>query len=329
MLARTNLNGALLSLSAFAIYAIHDVVVKTLGGSYAPFQIMFFAVMFSFPLTILIMMRDKSMDNLRPRHPWWTAIRTLAAVVTGVCAFYAFANLPLAQTYAILFASPLLITVLSIPILGEKVRVRRWVAVTIGLLGVLIVLRPGQTELTLGHWAALVAAGTGALASVIVRKIGREERSVVLLLYPMMTNFIVMGAALPFVYRPMPVEHLGAFGLMALMGVVAGLVLIAAYRAGEAAVIAPMQYSQILWASVFGFFLFDEEVDLTTGLGAAVVIASGLYIVLRESRSSASDNMPVLRTRSRPETGLAPRVSTLLPEDAKPKLPNQTSQEGS
>lgn len=325
-MAKTNLNGALLALAAFAIYAVHDVVVKTLGGSYAPFQIMFFAVLFSFPLTILIMMRDKTMDNLRPRHPWWTALRTVAAVVTGVCAFYAFANLPLAQTYAILFAAPLLITVLSIPILGETVRIRRWIAVIVGLIGVLIVLRPGQTELTLGHWAALVAAGTGALASVIVRKIGREERSVVLLLYPMMTNFVVMGAALPFVYRPMPVEDLGAFGLIALLGVIASLVLIAAYRAGEAAIIAPMQYSQILWASIFGFLLFDETVDLETGLGAAIIIASGLYIVLRESQSTASENLPVLRTRSRPETGLAPRVSSLLPDEAKPTLPRQTSE---
>ncbi|MDJ0993518.1 MAG: DMT family transporter [Dinoroseobacter sp.] len=324
-MAKTNLNGALLGLAAFAIYAVHDVIVKSLGGTYAPFQIMFFAVMFSFPLTVLIMMRDKTMGNLRPRHPWWTALRTVAAVVTGVCAFYAFAVLPLAQTYAILFAAPLLITVLSIPILGETVRLRRWIAVVIGLVGVLIVLRPGQTELTLGHWAALVAAGTGALASVIVRKIGREERSVVLLLYPMMTNFVVMGTALPFVYRPMPVEHLGAFGLMAALGVLASLVLIGAYRSGEAAVIAPMQYSQIIWATAFGFLIFDETVDLETGIGAAIVIASGLYIVLRESRSSASENMPVLRTRSRPETAISPRVSSLLPDDAKPPLPGPSS----
>lgn len=323
-MAKTSPTGALLALAAFAIFAVHDVVVKTLGANYAPFQIMFFGVLFSFPLTILIMMRDRTEGTLRPRHPWWSALRTGAAVVTGVSAFYAFGALPLAQTYAILFASPLLITVFSIPILGEKVRLRRWLAVLVGLCGVLIVLRPGQTELTLGHLAAMLAAVSGALASVIVRKIGREERSVVLLLYPMMANFILMGAALPFVYKPMPIEHLGAVGLMACLGVLASLVLIAGYRAGEAAVIAPMQYSQIVWASLFGLILFSEPVDLATGVGAAIVIASGVYIVLRESRSSASRNTPVLRTRSRPETATAPRVSSLLPNEAKPPLPADT-----
>lgn len=326
-MAKTNLNGALLALAAFAIYAVHDVVVKTLGAFYAPFQIMFFSVMFSFPLTVMIMMRDKTMGNLRPRHPWWTALRTGAAVVTGVSAFYAFAALPLAQTYAILFATPLLITILSIPILGETVRLRRWIAVFVGLIGVLVVLRPGQTDMTLGHLAAVVAACAAALASVIVRKIGREERSIVLLLYPMMTNFVVMGCLLPLVYRPMPIEHLGAVALMAGLGVLAALILIAAYRAGEAAVIAPMQYSQILWASVFGVIFFDEGIDVQTGVGAAIVIASGIYIVLREAGSNASENTPVLRTRSRPETGTAPRVSSMLPADAKPPVPNPASQQ--
>jgi drug/metabolite transporter (DMT)-like permease len=322
-MAKTNLSGALLALAAFAVFAVHDVVVKTLGGDYAPFQIMFFGVMFSFPLTTLIMMRDRTAGTLRPRHPWWTALRTVAAVVTGVSAFYAFGALPLAQTYAILFASPLLITVISIPILGETVRLRRWLAVLVGLVGVLVVLRPGQTDLTLGHIAALVAAVAGALASVIVRKIGRDERSVVLLLYPMMANFVLMGAALPFVYRPMPIEHLGAVGLMAGLGVLANLILIGAYRAGEAAVIAPMQYSQIIWASAFGWLIFGESVDQQTGIGASIVIASGLYIVLRESRSSASENTPVLRTRSRPETATAPRVSSFLSNEEKPPLPGQ------
>jgi len=320
-MGRDNLKGALLGLGAFAIFAVHDVVVKSLGGVYAPFQIVFFGVLFSFPLTIMIMMSENTAGTLRPRHPWWTALRTGAAVITGVCAFYAFATLPLAQTYAILFAAPLLITVLSIPILGETVRLRRWLAVLVGMAGVLVVLRPGQTDLTLGHLAAIVAAVTGALASVIVRKIGREERSVVLLLYPMIANFVLMGAILPFVYRPMPIQDLGATGLMAGLGVLANVFLISAYRAGEAAIIAPMQYSQIIWASIFGFLVFGETVDSITGIGAAIVIASGLYIVLRESRGSTSENTPVLRTRSRAETGTAPRVSTLLPDSAKPPLP--------
>ena len=200
-----NAKGALLALLAFGIYSSQDAVVKVLGGIYSPFQIVFFSVLLSFPLAMVMLMRDATPGTLVPVHPWWLALRTGAAVVTGVSAFYAFSVLPLTQTYAIIFASPLLITILAIPVLGETVRLRRWLAVLVGLAGVMVVLRPGQTDLSLGHVAALAAAIGGAIASIVVRKIGAEERPVVMLLYPMMINFVVMAAALPFVYKPMPI----------------------------------------------------------------------------------------------------------------------------
>jgi len=307
-----NARGALTALLAFAIYATHDVVVKTLGAHYSAFQIVFFSVLFGFPMAMVMLIRDVNPGTLRPVHPWWTLARTAAAVTTGISAFYAFSVLPLAQTYAILFSAPLLVTVFSIPILGEKVRLRRWIAVIVGLCGVLVVLRPGGTELGFGHLAALVAAITSATASVIVRKIGREERSVVLLLYPMLAQFLVMGASLPFVYEPMPVAHLGLSAAMAAMAFLAAALMIEAYRHGEAVIVAPMQYSQILWATVYGMLFFAEVPDLSTLVGAGIVVGSGLYIVLRESRMRASENTPVLRTRSRFETGTFPRVGVLL-----------------
>lgn len=307
-----NAKGALLALLAFAIFATHDVVVKFLGASYSPFQIVFFSVMFGFPLVTLMLIRDPQPGHLRPVHPWWTLTRTAAAVVGGGTAFYAFSTIPLAQTYAILFAAPLLITILSIPILGETVRLRRWLAVIVGLIGVMVVLRPGGTELTLGHLSALVAAVASALSSIIVRKIGQDERSVVLLMYPMLANFVVMGALMPFVYQPMPVLHLGGLALMSAMAFVASALVIGAYKTGEAVVVAPMQYSQILWATLYGVLFFDELPDLWTAVGAGIIIASGVYIVLRESGGKASRNTPVLRSRTRFETGTVPRISTVL-----------------
>lgn len=303
--------GPLLALVAFGIFSTHDVFIKLLGGIYSPIQIVFFSVLFSFPLATVFLLRDTTSDTLLPKHPYWMAARTVAAVITGFSAFYAFSVLPLAQTYAIIFASPLLITILAIPILGEKVRLRRWLAVLVGLAGVLIVLQPGQVPLELGHLAALAAAFFGAFASIIVRKIGREERTVVILLYPMVANFLVMGALLPLVYVPMPIEHIGMIAIVALFAWIAGRFLIAAYRAGEAATVAPMQYSQILWAALYGTLFFGETPETNTLFGAAVIIASGLYIVLRESRSNVSTT-PVLRTRSRPETGTTPRISPTL-----------------
>jgi len=307
-----NILGAVFALISFAIFATHDVVVKYLGGHYSAIQIIFFSVVLGFPLVMVMLIRDRSDGNLRPRHPWWTTVRTAAAVVTGVTAFYAFSVLPLAQTYAILFATPLLITLLAIPILGEKVGIRRGIAVVVGLLGVMIVLRPGDADLSLGHAAALTAAVCASLASVIVRKIGADERAAVLLLYPMLANFVVLGAALPLVYKPMPIEHLGMMGIIALFGFIAMLFIIGAYRRAEAVVVAPMQYSQMIWAAIYGALIFDESLDLYTILGATIIIASGIYIVLREGRKASSSNSPVLRTQVRPETGHLPRLSSLM-----------------
>lgn len=309
--ARSNLRGALYALSAFALFATHDVVVKVLGGHYATFQIIFFSVLLSFPLVVLMLMRDAEKATLIPVHPWWSLLRTAAAMVTGVSAFYAFATIPLAQVYAIIFASPLLITILSIPVLGERVGPHRWAAVVVGLVGVLVVIRPGAAELGLGHAAAVTAAVTSSLASIVVRKIGKDERSAVLLLYPLMGNFLVMGAILPFVYVPLPIEHLGALALMSALAFGAGLLIILAYTTSDAAIVAPMQYSQIVWAAVYGWLFFDETADLFTWIGAAIIIASGLYIVLRETFAGTSVTLPVLRTKSRPDTGTSPRRPTI------------------
>jgi drug/metabolite transporter (DMT)-like permease len=306
-----NTQGALFALCAFGVYSTHDVIVKLLGGVYSPIQVVFFANLFGFPIVTLMLMRDRSDGNLRPRHPYWTALRTAATVVSTACVFYAFSVLPMAQTYALIFAAPLLITVLAIPILGETVGWRRLSAVGVGLVGVLVVLRPGSTDLTGGHVAALVAAVCSATAAVVVRKIGRDERSAVLLLYPMVANFVVMGCMLAFVYKPMPALHLGGLATMAVLGFFGGLLHITAYRTGSAVVVAPMQYSQILWAVLYGALIFGETPTFSTGLGAAIIIGSGIYVVFREDKTTVASQRPVLRTQSRYVLGTLPRISAI------------------
>lgn len=306
-----NTRAVLFALLAFAIFACHDAMIKVLGGSYSPFQIVFFSVVFGFPLITVQMMRDQTMGSLIPRQPGWVVGRTVAAVITGACAFYAFSVLPLAQTYAVLFASPLLITVLAIPVLGEKVGWRRALAVLVGLAGVMVVLQPGPTVLGLGHLSALGAAVFGAISSIIARKVGRSERSEVLILYPMVANFILMACLMPMYYEPMPFADIASVFAVAALALLATSLLIAAYRLGSAASVAPMQYSQIIWASVFGIVFFNETPQISTAIGAAIIVASGLYIVLREN-SGASKTTPVLRTRTRWETASGPRVGPML-----------------
>lgn len=305
-----NLKGISTALLAFAIYATHDAAIKQLGATYSPVQIVFFVVLMGFPVVTLMLLRSTTADTLRPRLPLWSALRTVGVVVTGFCAFYAFSVLPLAQVYAILFATPLIITVLSVPMLGEVVRRHRWIAVFAGLIGVLVVLRPGSAELGLGHIAALVSALCAAFVAVIMRKIGGIERREVLLLYPLLANFAVMLCALPFVYIPMPIEDLGLVLLIAVLAIAAMSLMIRAYTLADAALVAPMQYSQIIWATLFGWLFFDETSDLMTFLGAGIIIISGAYVVVRERGQAASGHQPVLKSLSRrPEMGAAPRLS--------------------
>jgi S-adenosylmethionine uptake transporter len=308
-----NLKGAALSLAAFGAYATHDVVVKFLGETYTSFQIMFFSGLMGFPLVMIMLMGDRRDGTLIPRHPWWSLLRSVSAVATGVMGFFAFSQLPMATCYAIFFAMPLLITLMAIPMLGERVGIRRGIAVMVGLVGVLIVLRPGAGEaFSWGHIAAVGAAVTGALTSIIVRKIGQDERSVVLMLYPMVLTFFAMGMVMPFVYVPMPVTHLGLTAVMAFLGTLGALAIIAAYRSAPAVIVAPMQYSQILWAALYGWLFFEESVDLYTAIGSSVIIASGIYIVLREGTPSVSQNKPVLESRTRMDIGTQPRISSWL-----------------
>lgn len=306
-----NAKGAIFALLGFAIFSAHDVIVKYLGSQYSTFQVIFFSVLFSFPMIFTMHLRERSTDNMLPKHPWWSALRVITTVITGMSAFYAFSVLPLAQTYAFLFGMPLVITILSIPMLGEKVGVHRGGAVIVGLIGVMVVLRPGTSDLSLGHIAALTAAVFGAIGSLIVRKIGSEERNIVLLMYPMFANLIVMAVLMPAHYVPLQLFDLGALALMAMMASVASLFIILAYKTGEAAVVAPMHYSQMIWAIVYGFFFFDELPDQITMLGSAIIISSGIYVVFREGRMKASNTTPVLLNRSRADTGIIPRISIL------------------
>lgn len=307
----SNVRGAALALLAMGLYATHDVVIKALGAQYPALQVLFFSSLLSFPLVMVIIMRDPTPGTLRPANPGWVALRTVAGVVAGMGGFLAFSHLPLAQVYAILFAAPLLVTILSIPILGERVGVHRWAAVVAGLIGVLIVLRPGAQTLEWGHLAALASAIASATTAVILRKLGRSERPLVLLMWPMLGNFVATGASLALDYRPMELPHLALAGVIACLGLVAGFLLILAYRAGEAAIVAPMQYSQILWATAYGWILFDEMLDLPTVLGATIIIGSGIYIVWREGTGGNSAHRPVTASRIRAETVTAPRTSLL------------------
>ncbi|MCK0170938.1 DMT family transporter [Aliiroseovarius sp. S1123] len=315
--SQSPLRGLGFAFAAFGLFATHDAVIKLLGAQFAVFQIIFFAMLFAFVPMAVMMLADRQVDNFRPHHPWLILIRSATTVIAMSAAFYAFTVLPLAEVYALLFATPLLITAMSAWLLGEPVRGQRWAAVIVGLIGVLIVLRPGVTVISFGHICGLIAAFCSALGSIIMRKIGGEERTAVMILYPMLSSILSMGVILPFVYVPMQIVDLGLSASVGAMSVFAQMMIIIAYRSAPAAVVAPTQYSQILWATAFGALFFDELPDMWVGIGAAVIIASGVFIVWRESRPSVSIRNPILRNPNpRYDAGPSPKPKHRRPQQS-------------
>ncbi|MGB1161057.1 MAG: DMT family transporter [Alphaproteobacteria bacterium] len=290
--------GVLFALLGFVIFSSHDALIKVLGGNYAVFQIVFFSVLFSFVPMTLIMATDRTEASFVPHKPWYLLLRTATVIIGMICGFYAFTVLTLAEAYSLLFASPLLITALSVPFLGEKVGKRRWAAVVLGLIGVIIVLRPGLQPLSLGHIAGLTAAVANSIGAIVVRKVGREERSQTLILFPMVAVLLIMALVMPGTYKPMPLLDLGVLALMGLLLIGGQMMVLNAYRNAPAALIAPMQYSQIIWAALFGFIFFSEIPDLWVATGSVLIISSGVFVVWRESSGSNSTRTPVTRTRS-------------------------------
>ena len=153
-----------------------------------------------------------------------------------------------------------------------------------------------MTELSLGHFAGLAAAFANALSTVLVRKIGGTERSAVLILYPMLFSMTAMSLTLPVVYVPVELTDLGLMASIGFLSVIAQLFIISAYRAAPAAVVAPLQYSQILWATFFGALFFMETPDIYVAVGSSIIILSGIFVVWRESRENVSEQTPVLKT---------------------------------
>ena len=282
--AQSGLKGAIFALGAFALYSLHDVIIKHLGATYSVFQVVFFLNLFSLPMILVMLIADPAKANLLPRHPFWILARSLASVVVGVAVFYAFTVLDFAETYSILFAAPLFITALSVPILKEHVGMRRWAAVLVGFVGVLIVLQPGISDIGIGHASALFGSSGVAFMFISVRKIGRDERTAVLVIYPLLANLAFMSVVLGFVYQPMSLADLALCAVMAGLAFIAMLFVISAYRIAPAATVAPMQYSQMLWAIFYGALLFGEALETRVIIGAVVIIASGTYITWRESR---------------------------------------------
>jgi drug/metabolite transporter (DMT)-like permease len=277
--------GILLAFLAFAGYSIMDVTVKMLVQHYAVPQVIVFNSLFAFIPIILYALKTGGLwRNLRTRRPLFHAARALCGICSGFLGFYAYSQMPIANVYALAFTAPLFITALAVPVLKEQVGWRRWTAVGVGFLGVLVMLRPGSGLLNPAAFAALGGAFFYSIGMLISRLMRGTESSVSFAFYSTLASTLVYGAMMPWLSKMPTWPHLGLSAIGGTFCGIAFVCLLTAFRKVPAAVAAPFQYTQIIWGVLYGYVFFGNVPDGTLFIGVAIVISSGLYILYRETR---------------------------------------------
>ncbi|MGZ6016928.1 MAG: DMT family transporter [Phenylobacterium sp.] len=276
--------GIAFRVAAMACMAVLAAIVKWTGQHGAPvFEIIFFRQTFAFVPLALYIWRTTGPQVLKTRRPLGHLIRSGVGLVAMVCGFSALQHLPLTEATAFNFASPLFMTALSALLLAEPVGRHRWAAVVVGFLGVMVMVRPAPGHINLvGAGLALGGALSAAGATVAIRQMAATERGPTIVFYFTLAG-AVMGLAGCLVrwVTPDPL----VLAMLILGGIVGGvgqLLLTEAIRVAPVGVVAPFDYTQLVWATAIGFLVWGETPKPATIAGAMIVAACGLYILHRE-----------------------------------------------
>jgi drug/metabolite transporter (DMT)-like permease len=275
--------GVILAFLAYASFSVADALIKVTGPTMSVFEIAFFTTSLSIIPILLTKRGERWRDVYKLQHPWLVHLRCATAISGTACVMYAFTHIPFADVYAIGFLTPIVVTLLGVLVLREHVALHRWLLLIISFLGVVLVIRPGVRDLQLGHLAIFCSVFFGGITTVILRHVAPKERRVSLVglqvLYSGLFNGLMM---IPTFVIPSP-EQMAVFLGIGLLGGTGGLLLIAAARRSPANLVAPVQYSQLIWAIVFGALFFGEYPDYVAVIGLIIVLTAGLANVLTEN----------------------------------------------
>ena len=218
----------------------------------------------------------------RTRRPWLQVLRGLCVVGSALFFILALHELPIAEATTINFASPLLITVLAVLVLGEQVGRAGWLLLGLGFVGVLIVVRPGTSHFHPAAFLVVASSICWAVGMMATRKMSGSERSATTLLWTAASGLVLLTSLLPFAFVWPGLRELGLTLVLGLVASMGQWFTILAYRHAEAATLAPLSYGQLIWSTVLGIVVFHNRPDGLTMVGAAVIIASGVLAVQRE-----------------------------------------------
>ncbi|MCB1629339.1 MAG: DMT family transporter [Xanthomonadales bacterium] len=272
-------------LLAVAAFAFMDACMKVLTDHYPPLQIAALRGLVSLPLVLLWIAWSGAFASLWKIRWGLHLFRGVMSVLMMGCFVYGLRTLPLSEAYALFFVAPLLLTALSVPILGEQVGWRRWLAIAIGILGVLYVLRPTGAGMVSLAGLAIIAASFGyALTAITVRVLGRTDspQAIVFWMITMLSVFALAAGWRDWV--PVRGEHAQWLVGVAISGALGQWAITEAFRRGEASVVAPLEYTALAWGMLLDWTLWQVMPEARVLVGALVVAACGVYLILRESQ---------------------------------------------
>ncbi|MBN9346182.1 MAG: DMT family transporter [Devosia sp.] len=275
--------GVLYAFAAYALYSCCDAIIKGLGHGLSVYELAFFTTLFSLvPVFLTTPKGENWLYFWKLKNPLLVHLRGVSGVLGNLCIIFAFVTIPLAEAYSIAFLAPIFIVLISVTVLKETVSLPRWLILAASFIGVLIVVRPGFRDLSLGHLAALGSAFFGAITTTVLRRVAKEETRVSLIgmatLYIVVVNgtlMLVTGAV-----RVPTWTELAWLMLIGALGGTGNMLFIAATRAVQASRIAPLQYSQIFWAILFGAVFYYEYPDAVGIVGLFVIVIAGILNVL-------------------------------------------------
>ncbi len=298
MFADDPIRGIVLAVGATVLFGFSDTISKYLSTSLPIGEFLWIRYVLFLGMALLLG-RRASGQSARPRNPGLQIARGLCVVLSSILFVYGVRRMTMAQATTINFISPILIAVLSVPLLGETVGLRRWAAAGTGLLGMLVVVRPGFGGFQPAALFGIGGAFCWAMALIITRKIAVSDAAETTVLWTAAIGVAVLTVLLPFgMAWPDPRQ----FGLALLLGVLASAgqwIVILAHRLAPASVLAPFFYTQLIWVTVLGFLVFGNLPDGWTLLGATIIIASGLYTAHRERIRG-----PRMRLVAKPRAGV-------------------------
>lgn len=275
-----------LMLIGFFCYGMSDMLAKVLTLYVNPLQVAWLRQL-GLLSGILVILAIRGPVILRSKRPLLQFGRGLTVVAAAASFLSALSYLPLADATAVTFLAPFMVIVMAALLLGEKIGIRRWIAVAVGFAGTMIIIRPGMGTFHPAFFLVLVSGAAFAVRQIISRLLAGADALVTTVAYTALTAAIILSLPLPFIWKsPADLYQLAMMVGVAIVASCGELAIIRALDMGEAAVLSPLQYTLMVWSVLWGFIIFAQLPDMWTWIGTAIVVGSGIYSLYRETRAA-------------------------------------------